>query len=103
MCHKINKMTQNMTEEERYEWMLFYVSDKKTYDQTYSLAEIKRVLGMANDGIATSDMTETFWTDNERKYVAGEMLRKKLPIVNIRDRMKAVEIMQQFLSVDKKR
>ena len=94
-------MTRNMTEEERYEWMLFYVSDKKTFDQTYSLDEIKCVLGMVSDGI-TIDITEMFWADNEMKYVKGEMLDKKLPIVNIRDRLHAVEIMQQFLTVDKK-
>lgn len=102
MCHKINKMTQNMTEEERYEWMLFYVSDKKTYDQTYSLAEIKCVLGMASDRIIT-EITETFWADHERQYLKGDMLEKKLPIVNLRDRLHAVEKMQQFLTVDKKR
>lgn len=94
-------MTQNMTEEERYEWMLFYVSDKKTYDQTYSLAEIKRVLGMTNDKISVN-ITDTFWADNETKFLKGGMVEKKLPIVNLRDRMKAVELMQQFLTVDKK-
>ena len=94
-------MNQNMTEEERYEWMLFYVSDKKTYDQTYSLDQIKCVLAMASDQIAI-DITETFWADNETKYLKGDMLEKKLPIVNIRDRLHAVEMMQQFLTVDKK-
>jgi hypothetical protein len=89
-----------MSEEEKHEWMLLYVSDKKTQEEVqrqYSVQEIARVLGMANvveDGHI--EITDRFWSEHEMKYLKGDMYDKKLPVVNIRDRLNAVECMMKL-------
>jgi len=90
-------MTPTMSEEEQHEWMLLYVSDKKTHaGQTeYSVIEIAHALGMTNDD-GNTEITGKFWTDHETKYLKGEMFEKKLPIVNLLDRLNAVEMMMKL-------
>ena len=84
-----------MTVDEKHEWMLLFVSDEKTQDQTFPLAEIKRVLGMADGDALNFNITENFWTDYDTKYLTGEMVRNKLPITNLRDRLNAVEFFEK--------
>jgi len=88
-----------MTEEEQHEWMLLYVSDNKktqVVDQTHDLDIIKCVLGMTDNDRRIVEITDTFWSDNETRYLQGDMFEKKLPIVNLRDRLNAVEFMMKL-------
>lgn len=104
ICH--NKLEKHkMTEEEQHEWMLLYVSENKktqVVDQTHDLDIIKCVLGMTGmTGMTDIDrriveITESFWSDNETRYLQGDMFEKKLPIVNLRDRLNAVECMMKL-------
>jgi len=84
-----NKLEKNMTEEEQHEWMLLYMSDDSKKTQVVDL-------GMTDSDRRIVEITESFWSDNETRYLQGDMFEKKLPIVNLRDRLNAVECMMKL-------
>ena len=83
-----------MTNEEMEQWMLLFSSSPNIIPlKEYTVSDIKRELNM--DNTLDFDITDTFWTDNENKYLKGDLFSKKIPMTNLRERLNAVEISEK--------